>query len=248
VRALKAGGRLVVCGGTSGPKVEVNLPRLFFKQIEIIGSTMGSYEEFASLTNLVAKGLPIQVDGVFDLIDYPKALERPIGRTARQDCYATDPMSDATRFACLPVDRLLHLLLDVSHRIHAHPELGFASCTHDLLTGVLAGAIDTTVQARPRYFPFRPGRATRPNAGSVARRPIGPPAVCASSPPPGAPASPWPKRRRRRREGGRAVAAGRRAERARCHAAAGRFEGTICADGASRRCDLISMDTWRYSG
>jgi zinc-binding alcohol dehydrogenase/oxidoreductase len=76
VRALKAGGRLVVCGGTSGPKVEVNLPRLFFKHIEIIGSTMGSYEEFAALTNLVAKGLPIQVDGVFDLIDYPKALER----------------------------------------------------------------------------------------------------------------------------------------------------------------------------
>ncbi len=76
VRALKAGGRLVVCGGTSGPKVELNLPRLFFKQIEIIGSTMGSYEEFASLTNLVAKGLPIQVDGVFDLIDYPQALDR----------------------------------------------------------------------------------------------------------------------------------------------------------------------------
>jgi NADPH:quinone reductase-like Zn-dependent oxidoreductase len=76
VRALKAGGRLVVCGGTSGPKVELNLPRLFFKQIEIIGSTMGSYEEFASLTNLVARGLPVQVDGVFDLIDYPMALER----------------------------------------------------------------------------------------------------------------------------------------------------------------------------
>jgi len=76
VRALKAGGRLVVCGGTSGPKVDLNLPRLFFKQIEIIGSTMGSYEEFASLTTLVAKGLPVQVDGVFDLIDYPKALDR----------------------------------------------------------------------------------------------------------------------------------------------------------------------------
>ena len=55
VRALKAGGRLVVCGGTSGPKVELNLPRLFFKQIEIIGSTMGSYQEFAELTDLVAR-------------------------------------------------------------------------------------------------------------------------------------------------------------------------------------------------
>ena len=76
VACAQGGGRLVVCGGTSGPKVEVNLPRLFFKQIEIIGSTMGSYEEFASLTTLVERGLPVQVDGVFDLIDYPKALDR----------------------------------------------------------------------------------------------------------------------------------------------------------------------------
>jgi NADPH:quinone reductase-like Zn-dependent oxidoreductase len=76
VRALKPGGRLVVCGGTSGPKVELNLPRLFFKQIEIIGSTMGSYQEFAQVTALVAQGLPVQVDEVFDLADYPKALAR----------------------------------------------------------------------------------------------------------------------------------------------------------------------------
>ena len=76
VRALKAGGRLVVCGGTSGPKVELNLPRLFFKQIEILGSTMGSYEEFAEVTDLVGLGLAIQVDEVFGLEDYQAALER----------------------------------------------------------------------------------------------------------------------------------------------------------------------------
>jgi zinc-binding alcohol dehydrogenase/oxidoreductase len=76
VRALKPGGRMAVCGGTSGPKVELNLPRLFFEQIEIIGSTMGSYEEFAQVTELVGQGLPVQVDEVFDLADYPKALER----------------------------------------------------------------------------------------------------------------------------------------------------------------------------
>jgi NADPH:quinone reductase-like Zn-dependent oxidoreductase len=76
VRALVPGGRLVVCGGTSGQTVELNLPRLFFKQIEIIGSTMGSYEEFAQVTGLVAQGLPVTVDDVFDLADYPKALER----------------------------------------------------------------------------------------------------------------------------------------------------------------------------
>lgn len=73
--ALRPGGRLVVCGGTSGPKVELSLPRLFFRQIEVIGSTMGSYEEFADVTALVDQGLDVQVDEVFDLADYPKALD-----------------------------------------------------------------------------------------------------------------------------------------------------------------------------
>jgi zinc-binding alcohol dehydrogenase/oxidoreductase len=76
VRALKSGGRLVVCGGTSGVKVELNLPRLFFKQFEIIGSSMGSYEEFAELTTLMGQGLAVRVDQVFDLADYPAALAR----------------------------------------------------------------------------------------------------------------------------------------------------------------------------
>jgi NADPH:quinone reductase-like Zn-dependent oxidoreductase len=76
VRSLRAGGRLVVCGATSGPKVELTLPRLWFKQLEVIGSSMGSYQEFGELTALVAQGLPVQVDRVFDLADYPAALER----------------------------------------------------------------------------------------------------------------------------------------------------------------------------
>lgn len=76
IRSLRPGGRLVVCGGTSGPKVELNLPRLFFKQYEIIGSSMGSYQEFAEVTRLVAQGLPVQVDEVVALADYPAALAR----------------------------------------------------------------------------------------------------------------------------------------------------------------------------
>jgi NADPH:quinone reductase-like Zn-dependent oxidoreductase len=76
VRSLKPGGRLVVCGGTSGTKVELSLPRLFFGQFEIIGSTMGSYQEFAELTTLVGTGLAVQVDEVYPLGEYPKALER----------------------------------------------------------------------------------------------------------------------------------------------------------------------------
>jgi zinc-binding alcohol dehydrogenase/oxidoreductase len=74
LRSLKPGGRLVVCGGTSGSDVEVNLPRLFFKQHEIIGSSMGSYQEFAELTALVDRGLDVHVDRVLPFGEYPAAL------------------------------------------------------------------------------------------------------------------------------------------------------------------------------
>jgi zinc-binding alcohol dehydrogenase/oxidoreductase len=76
VRALKPGGRMVVCGSTSGPKVELTLPRLFFKQFEIIGSTMGSYQEFDEMLKLVDTGLPITIDQSFAVENYPEALAR----------------------------------------------------------------------------------------------------------------------------------------------------------------------------
>lgn len=78
LRALNPGGRLVTCGGTAGSTVEISLPRLFFKQHEIIGSTMGSYTEFDALTRMVGAGrLPIVVDEVFNGLDaLPAAFER----------------------------------------------------------------------------------------------------------------------------------------------------------------------------
>ncbi len=76
MRALKPGGRLVVCGGTSGGSVELNLPRLFFKQFEIIGSSMGSYQEFAELTGLMSQGLDVRIDETLALADYEAALGR----------------------------------------------------------------------------------------------------------------------------------------------------------------------------
>ncbi|HVX18024.1 MAG TPA: zinc-binding dehydrogenase [Acidimicrobiales bacterium] len=76
VKALKPGGRMVVCGGTSGQDVTLSLPRLFFKQFEIIGSTMGSYEEFAQVTAMVEQGLAVVVDEVLGIDEYPAALER----------------------------------------------------------------------------------------------------------------------------------------------------------------------------
>jgi NADPH:quinone reductase-like Zn-dependent oxidoreductase len=76
VRALKPGGRLVVCGSTSGPKVELTLPRVFFKQIEILGSTMGSYQEFDEVLALVDRGLAVTIDKTYPLADYQDALAR----------------------------------------------------------------------------------------------------------------------------------------------------------------------------
>jgi NADPH:quinone reductase-like Zn-dependent oxidoreductase len=75
VSVLRPGGRLVTCGATGGVKVELNLAKLFFGQYEVIGSTMGTFREFEELTALVASGLPIVVDSVFPLEDYPAALE-----------------------------------------------------------------------------------------------------------------------------------------------------------------------------
>ncbi len=76
LRTLRHGGRMCVCGGTTGPKVELNLPRLFFKQLDIIGASCGSQEEFAQVTEMVADGLPAVLDEVMALSDYPQAMSR----------------------------------------------------------------------------------------------------------------------------------------------------------------------------
>ena len=74
--ALRPGGRLVTCGGTGGAKVELNLPKLFFGQFEVIGSTMGTFREFDELSRLVADGLPVVVDRTYPWDEYPAALAR----------------------------------------------------------------------------------------------------------------------------------------------------------------------------
>lgn len=54
LKSLRPGGRLVVCGATSGPNPPADLNRVFFLQLEVLGSTMGTREELASLIDLVA--------------------------------------------------------------------------------------------------------------------------------------------------------------------------------------------------
>lgn len=54
--ALKRGGRLVTVGNTSGPKVEIDIRFIFFKQLRIIGSTLGTPTEFERVMRLVWGG------------------------------------------------------------------------------------------------------------------------------------------------------------------------------------------------
>ena len=56
LRSLTKGGRLVTCGATSGPKVVTNLNLVFWKQLEILGSTMGSRSELRDVLKLVWNG------------------------------------------------------------------------------------------------------------------------------------------------------------------------------------------------
>lgn len=77
IRSTAAGGRIAVCGATSGTKVELTVPVLFFKQLEIIGSTMFTHDEFRRVTALVDTGkVQPKVDESFDFADLPEALAR----------------------------------------------------------------------------------------------------------------------------------------------------------------------------
>ncbi len=74
IRSLARGGRLVVCGSTSGHEVSTNLRFLFFKNLSLLGSTMGSKAELAQILALVERGnLQPLVDRVLALEDVGQA-------------------------------------------------------------------------------------------------------------------------------------------------------------------------------
>lgn len=75
LKAAVRGGRVMVCGGTSGQKFELNLPYLFFKQLEIVGSSMGNHAQFARATQYVGSGKAVgHVDRVFGFKELPEAM------------------------------------------------------------------------------------------------------------------------------------------------------------------------------
>ena len=80
LRALRPGGRLVSFGATTGRAVEVDIRQVFWNQISILGTTMGSPREFAAMLELYEKGrLKPVVDSTFPLRDAPAAHRRMDG-------------------------------------------------------------------------------------------------------------------------------------------------------------------------
>jgi len=77
IECVRRGGRIVTCGATTGRDAVTPIPRLFWKQITIRGSTMANRREFARLSRLVIGGRirPV-VDRVFPFDEALEALAR----------------------------------------------------------------------------------------------------------------------------------------------------------------------------
>lgn len=71
IRALRPGGAIVISGTTSGPNLDdAELTRIFFLQLRVIGSTMGTTTELASLVNM------LDATGTRPLIDRELPMEQ----------------------------------------------------------------------------------------------------------------------------------------------------------------------------
>ncbi len=75
--AVRPEGRIVICGATTGPNPPAALHRVWWKQLSILGSSMGSPEDFQAVWDLIdaGKAKPV-VDKVFPLADAHLAHER----------------------------------------------------------------------------------------------------------------------------------------------------------------------------
>jgi NADPH:quinone reductase-like Zn-dependent oxidoreductase len=77
VKALKPGGTIVISGATSGPNPPAELTRIFFLQLRVIGSTMGSSRELAQLVRFLdATGARPAIDETMPLTDARQGFRR----------------------------------------------------------------------------------------------------------------------------------------------------------------------------
>jgi NADPH:quinone reductase-like Zn-dependent oxidoreductase len=75
--AARPDGRICVCGATTGPNPPANLHRIWWKQLTIFGSTMGSKQDFEAVYDLIVSGRAAPViDVVFPLAEAAAAHER----------------------------------------------------------------------------------------------------------------------------------------------------------------------------
>ncbi len=74
ILCLKWGGTLVTCGATTGPEVVTDLRQIFFRQVQILGSTMGSRgSQFEILRHLESGKLKPVLDKIFPLAEAKQA-------------------------------------------------------------------------------------------------------------------------------------------------------------------------------
>jgi NADPH:quinone reductase-like Zn-dependent oxidoreductase len=77
MKSLRPGGTLVVSGATTGADPSADLNRLFFLQLRVVGSTMGTRDELEALLRLLAaSGVRPQVDEVVPLSEANRGFER----------------------------------------------------------------------------------------------------------------------------------------------------------------------------
>jgi zinc-binding alcohol dehydrogenase/oxidoreductase len=75
--AVRPAGRVVVCGATTGPNPPAQLHRFWWKQLDVLGSSMGTREDFLGAYDLVRSGRArVHVDRVFPLAEIAAAHER----------------------------------------------------------------------------------------------------------------------------------------------------------------------------
>ena len=77
MKSLMRGGRLVTCGATSGDQPAADLRRIFIRQLQILGSTLGTLGEFRDLLGFVERtGLRPVIDSEYPLDQVHAALDR----------------------------------------------------------------------------------------------------------------------------------------------------------------------------
>jgi D-arabinose 1-dehydrogenase-like Zn-dependent alcohol dehydrogenase len=77
LKSLRPGGTVVVSGATSGSNPSADLSRVFFLQLNVVGSTMGTRDELDALVSLlVDTGVRPTVDATYALTDARAAFVR----------------------------------------------------------------------------------------------------------------------------------------------------------------------------